>query len=68
LKGERPADLVAKGRQKEVLAIIARLQNSAFWFGFDGVFVPSARSQGRNLVIYPGRANESFTVTDQKVL
>lgn len=30
LKGERPADLVARGRQKEVLAIIARLQDSAF--------------------------------------
>jgi RES domain-containing protein len=42
----------------------------ATWFGFDGIFVPSARSQGQNLVIYPGRANESFafTVTDQKVL
>jgi putative toxin-antitoxin system antitoxin component (TIGR02293 family) len=30
LNGERPADLVAKGRQKEVLAVIARLQDSAF--------------------------------------
>jgi hypothetical protein len=30
LDGERPADLVAKGRQKEVLAVIARLQDSAF--------------------------------------
>jgi putative toxin-antitoxin system antitoxin component (TIGR02293 family) len=30
LHGERPADLVAKGRQKEVLAVIARLQDSAF--------------------------------------
>jgi putative toxin-antitoxin system antitoxin component (TIGR02293 family) len=29
LNGERPADLVAKGRQKEVLAVIARLQDSA---------------------------------------
>lgn len=29
LNGERPADLVAKGRQKEVMAIIARLQDSA---------------------------------------
>jgi RES domain-containing protein len=42
----------------------------ATWFGFDGLFVPSARSQGRNLVIYPGRANDSyaFTVSDQKAL
>jgi putative toxin-antitoxin system antitoxin component (TIGR02293 family) len=30
LNGERPADLLAKGRQKEVLAVIARLQDSAF--------------------------------------
>ena len=30
LNGERPADLVATGRQKEVLAVIARLQDSAF--------------------------------------
>jgi putative toxin-antitoxin system antitoxin component (TIGR02293 family) len=30
LNGERPADLVAKGRQREVLAVIARLQDSAF--------------------------------------
>jgi uncharacterized protein (DUF2384 family) len=30
LNGERPGDLVAKGRQKEVLALIARLQDSAF--------------------------------------
>jgi putative toxin-antitoxin system antitoxin component (TIGR02293 family) len=30
LNGERPADLVAKGRQKEVMAVIARLQDSAF--------------------------------------
>ena len=30
LNGERPADLVAKERQKEVLAVIARLQDSAF--------------------------------------
>src|ERR1700722_5550328 len=30
LNGERPADLVANGRQKEVLAVIARLQDSAF--------------------------------------
>jgi hypothetical protein len=30
LNVERPADLVAKGRQREVLAVIARLQDSAF--------------------------------------
>ena len=30
LNGERPADLLAKGRQQEVLAVIARLQDSAF--------------------------------------
>ncbi len=30
LNGERPADLVAKGRQKEVLAVITRLHDSAF--------------------------------------
>lgn len=30
LNGERPADLLAKGRQKEVLAVIARLQDGAF--------------------------------------
>jgi transcriptional regulator with XRE-family HTH domain len=30
LKGESPADLVAKGRQKEVLAVIARLEDSAY--------------------------------------
>lgn len=30
LNGQRPADLVAKGRMKEVLAVIARLQDSAF--------------------------------------
>lgn len=29
LNGERPVDLLAKGRQKDVLAIIARLQDSA---------------------------------------
>jgi transcriptional regulator with XRE-family HTH domain len=28
LNGERPADLVAKGRQREVLAVIAQLQDS----------------------------------------
>jgi hypothetical protein len=40
------------------------------WLGFDGLFVPSARSQGRNIVIYPGPAGDSyaFTVTDQKAL
>jgi transcriptional regulator with XRE-family HTH domain len=30
LNGERPAALVANGRQKEVLAVIARLEDSAF--------------------------------------
>lgn len=30
LADERPADLVAKGRHKEVLAVIARLQDSAY--------------------------------------
>jgi RES domain-containing protein len=30
------------------------------WFGFDGLVVPSARSSGNNLVIYPGRATESY--------
>jgi RES domain-containing protein len=42
----------------------------ATWLGFDGLFVPSARSQGRNLVIYPGRVNDTyaFTVIDQKAL
>lgn len=30
LNGERPADVVAKGRVREVLAVIARLQDSAF--------------------------------------
>jgi uncharacterized protein (DUF2384 family) len=29
LNGQRPADLVAQGRQKEVLAVTARLQDSA---------------------------------------
>jgi RES domain-containing protein len=40
------------------------------WLGFDGLFVPSARSNGRNLVIYPGRATESyrFEIGDQKEL
>lgn len=32
----------------------------ATWFGFDGLFVPSARGAGNNLVIYPGRAAESY--------
>ena len=30
LNGERPADLLAKGRQPEVLAVISRLQDSAY--------------------------------------
>lgn len=30
LNGERPVDLIAEGRQKDVLAIITRLQDSAF--------------------------------------
>lgn len=30
------------------------------WFGFDGLLVPSARSAGNNLVIYPARATESY--------
>ena len=30
LNGERPADLVATGRQRQVLAVITRLQDSAF--------------------------------------
>jgi transcriptional regulator with XRE-family HTH domain len=30
LKGERPADLVSKGQQKDVLAVIARIEDSAF--------------------------------------
>jgi RES domain-containing protein len=40
------------------------------WFGSDGLLVPSARRQGSNLVIYPGRANEGFMfeVIDQKRL
>jgi RES domain-containing protein len=40
------------------------------WFGFDGLIVPSARFEGKNLVIYPGRTNESysFTTVDQKPL
>jgi RES domain-containing protein len=31
------------------------------WFGFDGLIVPSARYEGKNLVIYPARTNESYT-------
>ena len=40
------------------------------WFGSDGLLVPSARRQGNNLVIYPGRAGESyrFEVIDHNVL
>jgi len=30
LNGERPADLIARGRQKEVLHVIARLEDSAW--------------------------------------
>jgi putative toxin-antitoxin system antitoxin component (TIGR02293 family) len=30
LNGERPAELIAEGRQKEVLDVIARLEDSAF--------------------------------------
>lgn len=42
----------------------------AIWFGFDGLFVPSARGPGNNLVIYPGRVNEryQFEVRGSKVL
>lgn len=40
------------------------------WFGFDGLFVPSARGPGNNLVIYPGRVTESyrFEVQGSKIL
>jgi RES domain-containing protein len=40
------------------------------WLGFDGLFVPSARSNGNNLVIYPAWTNESykFEVIDKKPL
>jgi RES domain-containing protein len=40
------------------------------WFGFDGLIVPSARYEGKNLVIYPARTNESYTFAtiSQKVL
>ena len=40
------------------------------WFGSDGLLVPSARREGNNLVIYPGRAGESyrFEVIDNKML
>lgn len=42
----------------------------AAWLGFDGLFVPSARSAGSNLVIYPGRAAEQgrFEVVNEKQL
>ena len=42
----------------------------ATWLGFDGLFVPSARGAGNNLVIYPGRAGDSykFEVVDEKRL
>ena len=42
----------------------------ATWFGFDGLFVPSARGPGDNLVIYPGRVGESyrFEVRNSRVL
>jgi RES domain-containing protein len=30
------------------------------WLDFDGLFVPSARREGRNLVIYPDRTDESY--------
>jgi RES domain-containing protein len=33
------------------------------WFGFDGLIVPSARHGGKNLVIYPGRTNETYSFT-----
>jgi RES domain-containing protein len=40
------------------------------WLGFDGLFVPSARSDGNNLVIYPGRSSEfyRFEVVNQSHL
>ncbi len=40
------------------------------WFGFDALIAPSARYEGRNLVIYPGRTNEShsFTIVNQETL
>lgn len=40
------------------------------WLGFDGLFVPSARKNGTNLVIFPDWTNEShrFDVVDQQVL
>jgi RES domain-containing protein len=40
------------------------------WFGFDGLIVPSARYEGRNLVIYPARTNENyaFETISHKVL
>jgi len=40
------------------------------WFGCDGLFVPSARSVGGNLVIYPARTSDSyqFDVVGQRIL
>ena len=40
------------------------------WFGFDALIAPSARYEGRNLLIYPGRTNEShsFTIVNQETL
>ena len=40
------------------------------WFGFDGMLVPSARSRGTNLVIFPDWTDESyrFDVTHQRIL
>jgi RES domain-containing protein len=42
----------------------------ATWLGFDGLFVPSARSTGKNLVIYTGRTSDSYRyeVIEQKSL
>lgn len=44
---------------------------SVTWFGYDGLFVPSARAEGDNLVIYPSRANSEtyrFEVRSRKLL
>jgi RES domain-containing protein len=43
---------------------------SAEWLGHDGLLVPSARSNGTNLVIYPNRQTSSykFTVLDDEEL
>jgi RES domain-containing protein len=41
------------------------------WFGHDGLWVPSARGDGSNLVIFPSRANSEtyrFEVVEQKEL